>query len=167
MASIDQYFGPAFVPDCQARELLVRRNELRVSCRGFREGASGIVTTQCLLEPPYVLLNLALAFYKKGDSVNARERFESLHKAQPDDVRLAILLGDTYLRLGDSPAAVTMLTPLEAENAQNLDFEYVFGAALIKLGRQREGVSRMEKVAEAGSSADAYMLAGMTLCQGR
>lgn len=116
-----------------------------------------------LPEKNTVLLNLALAFYKKGDFVNAREQFESLHKAQPTEVRIAILLGDTDLRLGDFLAAVTMLTPLEAGNPQNLDFEYVFGSALIKLGRQREGVSRVEKAAEAGNSADAYMLAGMTL----
>jgi Flp pilus assembly protein TadD len=118
-----------------------------------------------LPEKNAVLLNLALAYYKKGDFLNAREQFESLHKAQPTDVRIAILLGDTYLRLGDYSAAVSMLTPLEAGNAQNLDFDYVFGSALIKLGQRREGVSRMEKVAEAGNSADAYMLAGITLLQ--
>ena len=112
-----------------------------------------------------VLLNLALAYYKKGDFSNAREQLEPLHKAQPTDVRIAILLGDTYLRLGDYSAAVTMLAPSEAGNAQNLDFEYVLGSALIKLGHQREGVSRIEKVAEAGNSADAYMLAGFTLLQ--
>ena len=112
-----------------------------------------------------VLMNLALAYYKKGDFANAREQFETLNKAQPADVRVATLLGDTYLHLGDASAAVTTLTPLEAANAQNLDFEYVLASALIKLGQQREGVSRMEKVAEAGNSADAYMLAGYTLMQ--
>lgn len=109
--------------------------------------------------------NLALAYYKKGDFSNAREQLELLHKSQPSDARIAVLLGDTYLHLGDYSAAITMLTPLEAANAQNPDFEYVFGTALIKSGKQREGVTRIEKVAEAGSSADAYMLAGFTLLQ--
>jgi tetratricopeptide (TPR) repeat protein len=116
-----------------------------------------------LPEKNAVLMNLALAFYKKRDFVHAREQFESLHETQPTEIRIATLLGDTDLRLGDAPAAVQMLTPLEAGNSHNMDFEYVFGSALIQLGRQREGVSRMEKVAEAGNSADAYMLAGMTL----
>jgi tetratricopeptide (TPR) repeat protein len=112
-----------------------------------------------------VLLNLGLAFYKKGDFPDAREQFEALHHAQPADVRVAILLGDTYLRLGDYTAAQTMLSPMEAANAQNPDFEYVLGSVLIGLGQRREGVSRVEKVAIAGQSADAYMIAGATLLQ--
>jgi tetratricopeptide (TPR) repeat protein len=112
-----------------------------------------------------VLLNLGLAFYKKGDFPDAREQFEALHRAQPADVRIAILLGDTYVRLGNYTAAQTMLSPMEAANAQNPDFEYVLGSVLIGLGQRREGVSRMEKVAVAGQSADAYMIAGATLLQ--
>jgi tetratricopeptide (TPR) repeat protein len=112
-----------------------------------------------------VLMNIALAYYKKGDFENAREQLETVHKAQPNDVRSAILLGDTYLRLGKFDAAVALLEPLEAKNSQNLDFEYVLGSALIQSGRRRDGVSRIEQVAESGNSADAYMLAGMTLSQ--
>ncbi len=112
-----------------------------------------------------VLMNLALAYYKKGDFANARQQLESLHKTKPNDIRIAILLGDTQLRLGDYSAAVTMLTPLEPANAQNLDYEYVFGSALIRSGQRREGVARIEKVAQAGNSADAYLLAGITLLQ--
>ena len=109
-----------------------------------------------------VLLNLALAYYKKGDFANAVEQFETLHKAQPDDVRVAILLGDTDVRLGKPEIAVETLQPLEAANAQNLDFEYAYGAALIKVDKRREGLARIEKVAKLGDSADAYLLAGST-----
>jgi tetratricopeptide (TPR) repeat protein len=110
-----------------------------------------------------VLLNLALAYYKKGDFQNAGEQFEILHQAQPGDVRVAILLGDTDVHLGKPATAVEMLEPLEAANAQNLDFEYAYGTALIQVGNRRGGVVRIEKAAKLGNSADAYLLAGSTL----
>jgi tetratricopeptide (TPR) repeat protein len=112
-----------------------------------------------------VLMNLALAYYKKGDFQNAREQFEAVHKSEPKDVRVAILLGDTDVRLGKANAALAMLEPLEAANESNMDFEYVFGSALISNGRRREGISRIEKVAESTHSADAFLLAGTTLLQ--
>jgi tetratricopeptide (TPR) repeat protein len=110
-----------------------------------------------------VLLNLGLAYYKKGDLTNAREQFAVLHQAAPMNVQAAILLGDTETKLGDVQSAIAMLEPLEAANTRNPDFEYVFGAALIKAGRRRDGVSRIEKAAQLGNSADAYVLAGATL----
>lgn len=109
-----------------------------------------------------VLLNLALAYYKKGDFANAGQQFEILHKAQPGDVRVAILLGDTEVRTGKPASAVEMLEPLESANVQNLDFEYAYGSALLKVGKRRDGVARIEKVAKLGNSADAYLLAGST-----
>ena len=109
-----------------------------------------------------VRLNLALAYYKKGDFASAGEQFEILHKAQPADVRIAILLGDTDVRLDKPATAVELLDPLEAANAQNLDLEYAYGSALIKVGKRRDGVARIEKVAKQGNSADAYLLAGST-----
>jgi tetratricopeptide (TPR) repeat protein len=110
-----------------------------------------------------VLLNLALAYHKKGDFENAREQFEILRDARPDDVRIAILLGDSDLHVGKPDAAIQLLEPLANKNSQNMDFEYVWGSALIKSGRRREGVPHIEKVAQSGPSADAYLLAGATL----
>ncbi len=88
-----------------------------------------------------------------------------MHASQPDDVRIAILLGDSDVRLGKYSAAVTMLEPMEDKNSQNLDFEYVLGTAMIHFNQRREGVARIEKVAEGTHSADAYILAGSTLLQ--
>lgn len=110
-----------------------------------------------------VLLNLGLAYYKKGDFEHAREQFTLFHDAQPNDVRAIILLGDCNLRAGKVDAALNLLEPLESKYAENMDFEYVMGSALIKSGRRRDGVARLEKVAKAGPSADAYLLAGATL----
>src|SRR5580704_15073407 len=41
-----------------------------------------------------ILLNLALAYYKKGDFENARQQFEMLRDAQPNALQVIILLGD-------------------------------------------------------------------------
>jgi tetratricopeptide (TPR) repeat protein len=110
-----------------------------------------------------VLFDLALAYYKKGDFENARQQFEILHDAQPNRLQVAILLGDSDLRTGKPDAALSLLEPLENKYAQNMDFEYVLGTALIQTkGRRREGVARMEKVAKAGSDASAFLLAGST-----
>jgi Flp pilus assembly protein TadD len=113
-----------------------------------------------------VLLNLALAYYKKGDFEHAREQFAILHDAQPNEVRVVVLLGDSDLRTGRSADALSLLEPLENKYPQNMDFEYVLGSALITAkGRRREGVARLEKVAKADSAADAFMVAGATLLQ--
>lgn len=110
-----------------------------------------------------IRMNLALAYYKKGDLESARREFEEVRKTQPDNVQLAILLGDSDVRLNHAGDAVAMLTPLEAANAANPDFEYVLGKALIQSGNRRDGADRLEKVAEQTRSADAYFLAGSTL----
>ncbi|MGH9495703.1 MAG: tetratricopeptide repeat protein, partial [Candidatus Sulfotelmatobacter sp.] len=110
-----------------------------------------------------VLMNLALAYYKKGDFEHAREQFTVLHDAQPNDVRPIILLGDSDLHLGRTDDAVALLEPLESKFSSNMDFEYVLGRALIVSGKRRDGVERIEKVAQTGPSPDAYLLAGATL----
>ncbi|HEY1676132.1 MAG TPA: tetratricopeptide repeat protein [Candidatus Sulfotelmatobacter sp.] len=110
-----------------------------------------------------VLLNLALAYYKEGDFEHAREQFAVLHDAQPNDVRPIILLGDSDLHLDKADDAISLLGPLESRFTSNMDFEYVLGRALITSGRRREGIERIEKVAQAGPSSDAYLFAGATL----
>ncbi len=116
-----------------------------------------------LKDKTMVQLNLALAYYKKGDFEHAREEFADLHNANPSDLRSIILLADSDLHLNKSDAALTLLEPLEGQSSANLDFEYVLGSAFIHAGKRREGIARVEKVAEARSSPDAYMLAGATL----
>ena len=109
-----------------------------------------------------VRLNIGLAYYKKGDLASASREFGDLHKISPTNAQVAILLGDSEVRQGRAGEAATMLRPLEAENARNFDFEYVLGAALLQSGERREGAERLQKVAEATQSPDAYLLAGST-----
>lgn len=115
-----------------------------------------------LTDKKMVLLNLGLAYYKKGDLAKAREQFTALHQLAPGNVQAAILLADTQIKLGDAESAAAMLEPLEKGNARNADFDYELGVAMIKSGRRRDGVPRLEKAGELGSG-DAYMLAGATL----
>jgi tetratricopeptide (TPR) repeat protein len=110
-----------------------------------------------------ILLNIALAYYKKGDFANAGQQLEVLHDALPEDARTVILLADCDLKRGNAAAALQLLEPLQDKYSQNLDFEYVLGSSLIQSGRKREGFPHLEKVARAGPSADAYLLAGATL----
>jgi len=112
-----------------------------------------------------VLLDLALAYYKKGDLSKAQEQFAAVNRADPNNVQVATLLGDTDNRLGEPAEAVRVLVPLESKFSENLDFEYVLGSALIASGQRRAGVERIEKVAKGKNSAEAYLLAGSTLLQ--
>ncbi len=56
-----------------------------------------------------------------------------------------------------------MLAPLESANANNPDFEYALGEALIAGGHPRDGVTHIEKSASLNNAADSWMLAGSTL----
>lgn len=110
-----------------------------------------------------VIFNLGLAYYKKKDYSNAHEQFEVIHRTDPNDARIALLLADTKLHLNKAKDAVAILEPLASANSQDMDFEYVYGSALIAAGRGREGVPHLEVVGEATHSAEAYVIAGESL----
>jgi tetratricopeptide (TPR) repeat protein len=109
-----------------------------------------------------VRMNLALAYYKKGDFKHAQPVFAAVHAARPNDIAAAMLLGYTDVKLEKGAEAVDLLTPLEPGHESNMDLEYVLATALIQAGREVEGLQRMEKVAKATRSADAYVIAGST-----
>jgi tetratricopeptide (TPR) repeat protein len=104
--------------------------------------------------------NLGLAYYKKGDMVHARTEFAAVNAARPSDIATAVLLGYADVKLEKGQEAATLLTPLESGHESNMDLEYVLAYAQILAGKQAEGLPRMEKVARATQSADAYFLAG-------
>jgi len=105
-------------------------------------------------------MNLALAYYKKGDMAHARTEFEAVHAARPLDLSAAVLLGYTYIKLGRESEAAVLLAPLEPGHESNMDLEFVLASALIQSGKHVEGIPRMEKVARATRSVDAYAIAG-------
>jgi Flp pilus assembly protein TadD len=109
-----------------------------------------------------IKMNLGLAYFKKGDNAKAAGVFAQLQQAAPDNSQIAILLADSEVRSGKAQAALDLLTPMEDRNVQNADFEYVLGSALIQAGNLREGVTRIQKVADTTGAADSYLLAGST-----
>ncbi|GEM_PF-302602 len=107
-------------------------------------------------------LNLALAYFKKGEVREAATLFTSLHQADPTNERVAILLSDCDLRLNQAAEVVPLLAPFEAGDPDNLDLEWALGSAMIGTGQTREGLKRVEKVAQQGRSGKAYLLAART-----
>jgi len=119
--------------------------------------------TRALLAAPNkiaVRSNLALAYYKKGDMAHAHTEFETVHAARPADVKTAVLLGYTDIKLQKEADAAVLLTPLEPGHESDMDFEYVLGLALVNSGKEAEGLPRLEKAARATRSVDAYYVAG-------
>lgn len=106
-----------------------------------------------------LILDLGLAYYKKGDFAGAAAQFATLHEQNSGDVRVAALLGNCELQLGLVGQAIAILEPLEKANPDNLDLEWALGTAMIHAGRTLEGLKRVQKVAERRNSAEAYQLA--------
>lgn len=111
---------------------------------------------------PNLRLNLALAYYKKGDLREAAQQLNTLDRAQPGDTRVATLLADCYSRLGQDEKAIAVLRPVEAAHPDDLAVAWLLGSALIHAGHAREGLDRVDRVAREGNKAEAYLLAGQT-----
>jgi len=111
---------------------------------------------------PALRMNLALAYYKKGAMREAAGELTILHKAEPEDARVATLLGDSYGRLGRDEEAIAVLRPVEAGHPDDLAVAWLLGAALIHAGHRRDGLALVDRVAREGNSAEAYLLAGQT-----
>jgi Flp pilus assembly protein TadD len=107
-----------------------------------------------------VRLNLGMAYYKKGDLNDARTEFEAVHVARPLDLSVALLLGYTLNKLDRPAEAVEVLSPLAESNKSNMQLQYVLAYAQIQSGNFSDGLPRMEMVARATNSADAWVMAG-------
>ena len=105
-------------------------------------------------------MDRAIADYRSGDLNRARRELSDFLASHPQDVRAAVLLGYTDIKLQRDAEAYEAVAPLEKGNESNLDLEYVLGYAMIRTGKADEGVRRMETVARARGAADAWMVAG-------
>ncbi len=107
-------------------------------------------------------VNLALAYYKKGDLPAASTQLTMVHQAEPGNLRVALLLADCYARTKQDERVVALLKPLEAAHSDDLGLSWLLGTALIRTGRASDGLKRVVKVAKQGNSVEAYLLAGQT-----
>jgi tetratricopeptide (TPR) repeat protein len=107
-------------------------------------------------------MNLALAYYKKGDIPKAVVELRTLQAAGPGDTRVATLLADCYSREGQDEQAIELLRPVEAAHPDDLAVEWLLGSAMIRAGHKRDGLERVVRAAREGNRPEAYLLAGQT-----
>jgi tetratricopeptide (TPR) repeat protein len=70
-----------------------------------------------------------------------------------------MLLGDCYVRLGKDSEAISLLTPFEEADPDNLTIEWTLGSAPIRTGQTHEGLARVDKVAAQKAMPEVYALA--------
>jgi tetratricopeptide (TPR) repeat protein len=107
--------------------------------------------------------NLALAYYKSFQITAAADELETLHRGQPEDLNLGLLLADCRLRMGEFQKAVDAVAPLEAAHAEEPALNYVLGMSLIRLGRVADGQIRVDRILRRGDSAEGHFLLGSAL----
>ena len=112
---------------------------------------------------PRLRFNLALAYYKSFQIPQAAAELEQVHRAQPADLNVALLLADCRLRTGEFQSAIDLLTPLEASQPDQPALDYVLGMALIRSGRVAEGQVRVDRILRRGDSAEGHFLMGTAL----
>lgn len=108
----------------------------------------------------HLRLNLGLAYYKSGRLDDAVQIFESLRKQLPEDLQLALLTGDCYLRLGELKRVIELLTPVAPAHADNPGINYMLGMALVRSGQVAKGQALVDGILRDGSSAEAHFLLG-------
>ena len=112
---------------------------------------------------PKLRFNLGLAYYKSFQIPEAAAEFEALHRAQPADLNLALLLADCRLRTGEFQSAIDILTPFEASQPDQPALDYVLGMALLRSGRVIDGQMRVDRILRRGDSAEGRFLLGAAL----
>jgi tetratricopeptide (TPR) repeat protein len=109
-----------------------------------------------------VALNLALAWYKSGDSDKAAPIFERVHKSAPGQLQPALLLADCWLAMGRHKDVIALLTPFSGGKPENPAVEYALGTALVRDNQVERGQVLIEKILRNGDSAEARLLTGTT-----
>jgi tetratricopeptide (TPR) repeat protein len=109
-----------------------------------------------------VELNLALAYYKLGDTTSALELLKRVRSAEPANMQVVTLVADCHLRLGQNKSVIELLTPIQRANPENRAFDYMLGMALIRDGQVPRGQVVIDKILRDGESAEARLLMGTT-----
>ncbi len=111
----------------------------------------------------HLRLNLALAYYKSFQLVQAVTELSKLHKEQPNETNVTLLLADCDLRLGEFKQAIALLAPLETSQPDNRAITYMLGMALIRDGQVAEGQKRVDLILRDGDSAESRLLLGTAM----
>ena len=109
---------------------------------------------------PQIRLNLALAYYKAVRLNEAVAELLPLHAADPENLQVALLLGDCHFRLGEFTKTAEVLEPLEAAHPDEHALIYLLGMALIRGGQVDKGEVLVNKILRDGNSAEAHLMLG-------
>ncbi len=107
-----------------------------------------------------VRLNLALAYYKSAEFVNAARELEAIRGADPQNVKATMLLADCDLRRGENKKVIELLTPLRQANPNDLGIAYLLGMGLLRDGQTVDGQVEIDQIMRTGDSAEVHLLMG-------
>jgi tetratricopeptide (TPR) repeat protein len=111
---------------------------------------------------PRVRMNLALAYYKLGHIPDAARELDAIYRAQPLELKPALLLADCLLQTDQPQKAVDLLTPVHAEYPDDTAVIYMLGMAQLKAGHAEAAQALLDKILRAGESAEAAFLLGQS-----
>jgi tetratricopeptide (TPR) repeat protein len=114
-----------------------------------------------------IRFNLGLAYYKAARLPDAIAAFEAVLEAAPDNAPAVLLLADALLQSGNFQRVIDVLTPREAQFAQDMAFGYVLGTALLRTGQRDRAQVYLDRIFKAGPSAEAHLLMGTALIETR
>jgi tetratricopeptide (TPR) repeat protein len=113
-----------------------------------------------------IRFNLALAYYKMGEIMQAVKEFEEVYAIQPandpEQRRLMLLLAECYLRQGEDERVIALLDPLADIDPNDLALAYLLGTALLHQGQDGRGALMIERILRNGDTAEAHMLMAFT-----
>lgn len=101
--------------------------------------------------------NLALALYKSVRLAEAAAEFERVLGTQAHGGKATLLLADCQLQLGETRKVIDLLSPREAEFADDDAFAYLLGTALIEEDDLTRGQAVIDRLLRKGS-AEAHLL---------
>lgn len=129
---------------------------------GFFEEAIAEYKTALKSAPsnPGIGFNLALAYYKTGELTSAAREFSAVRALIGERPNVDLLLGDTYLQLGDNQRAIQVLMPSADKYPEDLGIAYVLGMALSREKRIEEGQRYLDRILSKGESAESLLLLG-------
>jgi tetratricopeptide (TPR) repeat protein len=110
---------------------------------------------------PAIRFNLALGYYKLGMFNEAAGEFVKVVAADAPNKNAALLLGDSYLRLGEFKKVIDFLTPLEARFGDDRTFSYLLGSALLHDQQTEKGQILIDRILREGDSAEARLMMGV------
>ncbi len=96
----------------------------------------------------------------RARSRRPRAELSNLHKAQPANQQITLLLADCWLRLGENAKVIELLSPLEKQSQSDLAIAYMLGTALLRDHQVDRGQKMIDLILRNGDSAEAHLLMG-------